>query len=196
MRPILPALFVGIFTLAATPATEAETFIVDQAHTKVGFKVRHLGISSVEGHFDKFEGTIEADPENLEDLVLSATVEVGSVNTGNEKRDEHLRSADFFDVEKYPTMTFKSAKVEKDGDELEVKGELTLHGVTKEIELELEIGGVITDPWGNKRMGLSGSAKIDRQEFGLSFNQILETGQLMVGDEVRIQLEIEAVQKK
>ncbi|MCA9450145.1 MAG: polyisoprenoid-binding protein [Candidatus Omnitrophica bacterium] len=182
-------LFVGI-------GASAGTYEVDVAHTKVGFKVRHLGISSVEGHFGKFEGTLETDLDTLEDLVLSATVEVDSIDTDNEARDKHLESPDFFNAEEHPLMTFQSTKVSKDGDELKVLGDLTLHGVTKEVELEMEVGGKITDPWGNERIGLSGSGKINRQDFGLSFNKVIETGQLMVGDTVTIQLEIEAVQKK
>jgi polyisoprenoid-binding protein YceI len=188
----------AVLVVSAQAPVSAETFKIDTSHSEVMFKVRHLGISNVKGNFGTFEGTFTYDPGTVADSVVSATIDVASIDTSNEDRDAHLRTADFFDVEKYPKMTFQSTKVVP-GDTTEkftVIGDLTLHGVTKEVTLDVEVGGVVSDPWGNKRAGFTATTTIDRQEFGLSFSKTLETGQLLIGNDVTITLEIEGVEEK
>lgn len=174
----------------------AATWELDQAHSEVRFKIRHL-VSKTAGRFTDFSGSIEFDEKNPLKMQADATIKTPSVNTDNEKRDEHLRNEDFFNVAKYPTMTFKStgAKKDKDGN-MKLMGDLTLLGVTKPVVLNVEIGGVGPDPWGNTRAGFSASTKISRKDFGMTYNIPLDKGGLVLGDEVEINLEVEAIQKK
>ena len=199
MKTIRNSLF-GIVVLSATvllalPAVAAE-WNLDASHSSVGFKVKHMAISRVKGSFGEFSGAVTGEPGKPGTFAAELAIQVASVDTDNEKRDEHLRSADFFDVENFPEMTFKSTKVEMDGDEGTLTGELTLHGVTKTIELELEYAGLVEDPWGNTRMGFSAEGEIDRRDFGLTWSKALETGGLVVGNDVEIELEIELIQAK
>ena len=177
---------------AQTPTWEA-----DPAHTHIGFSVRHLMISNVKGDFGKFKVKVDGDPKDPAKAVIDVTIEVASINTGIADRDKHLKSPDFFDVAKLPTITYKSRKIVKAGKNgLKVTGDLTLHGVTREVVLEAkDVVGPVKDPWGNQRLGLTASTKIDRRQFGLTWNKALETGGVVVGTDVTIQLEVELVQK-
>lgn len=170
----------------------AGNYNVDPMHSTTGFKVKHMMISNVTGKFDKFNGTFEYDEKKNSLTALSGTIEVASVNTGIAKRDGHLKSADFFDVAKYPKMTFKVTKIKGDY----VYGDLTLKGVTKNIKLELENGGTAKDPWGNFRAGFALEGKISRADFGLTYNSTLETGGVLIGDTVKLHVEIEGIKAK
>lgn len=171
----------------------AGTYNVDIDHSNVAFKVRHMMISNVTGQFDKFSGTYDYDDKTKTLKSLNGEVDVTSINTDNVKRDDHLKSADFFDVTKYPSMHLTLEKV--DGDTATMK--LTMHGVTKEVKMELETSGVvIKDPWGNSRTGLSLSGKINRKDFGLTWNEVLEAGGVAVGETIKINLELEGILAK
>ncbi len=168
---------------------------LDTMHSHAEFAVKHLMISTVKGHFNTFTGTGET---NSDGTLKSAelTIEAGSINTNVEPRDNHLRSADFFDVEKYPQITFRSTKIEEDGSDISITGDLTMHGVTKAVTLKGEHTQPVTDPWGNQRSALAVSAKINRKDWGLHYNQALEAGGWVVGDEVKLNVEFEAVEAK
>ncbi|MGF1508351.1 MAG: YceI family protein [Myxococcota bacterium] len=174
-------------------SARAAEWQLDKSHTDVGFKVKHLAISNVKGTFTDVEGSLDFDKDNPTKGSVKVTVNLASVNTNEKKRDDHLRSEDFFNVEKYPTMTFVSSEVKKAGKgKLAVTGDLTLHGVTKKVTFDVE-GPTqqITDPWGNYRRGFSATAKIDRRDFGLTWSKTLETGGLVVGNDVWITIEAE-----
>ncbi len=174
----------------------AAVYNVDINHTTVSFKVRHL-FSKVQGLFNQFEGTIDYEPGKPETWKTSGTIDVRSINTSVPKRDDHLRSPDFFDAEKYPTISFKSTKVIKATDTTaKLEGLITMHGVEKPIVLDVEIHGIGKDPWGGTRAGFTATTKINRKDFGLNWNQVLESGGVLVGDEVEITLEIEGVLQK
>ena len=176
------------------PGYVAGTWTIDPVHSEVSFVVRHMMVSKVRGRFDAFDGTITTAADPLQSTV-TATVDLSSVNTGNETRDNHIRSADFFDVEKHPTMTFRSTGVRAEGENFLLDGDLTLHGVTKPVTFFLEVNGFGPDPYGGTRAGFTATAEITRSEFGIDFNAALETGGVVVSDKVAIQLEIEAVLK-
>lgn len=166
---------------------------IDKAHTNVGFTVKHMMVSKVRGKFNDFEGTIKGDPTDLTNCEIEFKINVDSIDTSNEDRDNHLRSADFFEVEKYPHITFKSTKIEKtDDDEYEVTGDLTMKGVTKEVTLEVEYEGKGTNPWGQEVVGFSIETKVNRKDFGLTWNQALETGGVLVSEKVKIEIDLEA----
>ena len=170
---------------------------IDPSHSTAEFTVRHLMITNVKGRFGKLTGTVDYDPARPELTKFEATIEAGSIDTRDDKRDAHLRSPDFFDVEKYPTLTFRSTKITKTGDGFTALGELTMHGVTKPVELEIEGPSEATkDPWGNTRIGASATAKINRKDWGLNWNAALETGGVLVGETVKITLEVSLVQAK
>lgn len=175
----------------------ADTWQIDPAHTNVEFTVRHMMISNVKGQFQKTSGTITTDGSNQASAKIDATIDVTSIDTRVEKRDAHLKSPAFLDVDKFPTITFKSTKVEAAGPgKWKVTGDLTLHGVTKPVVLEVEASGTpITDPMGNTRAGAAATTKINRKDFGLIWNQPLETGGVLVGDEVAISIDVEAIKK-
>jgi polyisoprenoid-binding protein YceI len=167
----------------------------DTTHSSVNFHVRHLMVSKVHGRFASWSGNLVFDPEDPTRSSVEVVIDAGSVDTKEPKRDEHLRSPDFFDVEKYPQLTFKSTKVDKTSDDtLDVHGDLTIHGVTRPVVLTVEIGGVAKDPWGGTRAGFSAKTSISRKDFGLTWNVALETGGILVGDKIDIGLEIEAIQ--
>jgi polyisoprenoid-binding protein YceI len=165
------------------------------AHSSVGFKVRHF-FAKATGNFRQFEGTIQFDPAQPERASVEATIQTTSIDTANEGRDKHLRSADFFDVEKFPTLTFKSTKVEKKGEELLVTGDLTIKGVTKSVTFPIEFHGAGPTPWGAQSAGFSAELKIDRKDFGVTWNKALDQGGTVLGDDVAISLEIEALEAK
>lgn len=188
----------GLILLAATaiavsPATAAE-FTIDTAHSSANFSVRHMMVSNVKGDFAGVTGKIVWDG-NPTTATVEATIDASTIDTGVDKRDEHLRSADFFDVAKFPTITFKSTKVEAAGTgRLEVKGDLTMHGVTKEVVLDVEgPTAEFKNPWGKTVIGASASTTIKRGDFGLTWNKALEAGGVVVGEEVRISIELELV---
>lgn len=168
---------------------------LDPTHTQIDFSVRHMMISKVRGEFGSFDGTIDLDAENPANSTVEGTVDVASINTRDEQRDGHLRSADFFDVETYPTMHFRSNRIEGAGSgQYKVYGDLTIKDVTKEVVFDVTDEGQAQDPWGNKRWGVSASTKLNRKDFGLNWNVALETGGWLVGEEVTIAVEAELVQ--
>jgi polyisoprenoid-binding protein YceI len=176
-----------------TPLISEGTWTVDPGHSSVEFSIKHMGIANVRGHFSEFEGTLEAK-ESLADSRASGTVKAASIDTGESKRDEHLRSADFFNVEEFPDIEFESTRVEAIDDEsTRVHGNLTMHGVTNEICLEVRFQGTDTDPWDNQRSGFAVVGTLDRSDFDMKFNQALGSGNVLVGDKVKMALEISAV---
>jgi polyisoprenoid-binding protein YceI len=172
---------------------EASTWRIDSAHSSAQFAVRHLLVSTVRGHLGEVAGTVQLDEADVTRSSVDATVDPKGVDTRDAKRDEHLRSADFLDVAKYPTITFRSKKVQRSAEgRYQVVGDLTLHGVTREVTLDVE-GSTkpITDPWGNVKLGGVARTKIDRQDFGVSYSKVLEGGGLVVGNEIEITIDIE-----
>jgi polyisoprenoid-binding protein YceI len=168
---------------------------IDASHSTAEFSVRHLMISNVRGRFGALAGTVDYDPDHPEQTVLDITIDATSIDTRDDKRDAHLRSADFFDVDKFPQLTFTSKRVRKADDGFEVVGDLAMHGVTKEITLAVEGPTAPSkDPWGNTRIGASAHAKINRRDWGLHWNAALETGGVLVGEHVKITIEVELVQ--
>jgi polyisoprenoid-binding protein YceI len=177
----------------ATAPTTTKTFVIDKAHSEAVFQVRHL-ITKVRGRFADFEGKIEFDEERPELSSVNVTIDAASINTSEPDRDKHLRSDDFFGVETHPTIIFKSTRVvKKSATSFEVVGNLTIHGVTKEVTLPVTYLGVAKDPWGKERAGFESEITINRKDFGLAWNAALETGGFLVGDEVKISLSIQAV---
>jgi len=177
--------------------TAASTWRIDPEHTSIQFTVRHMMISNVKGVFHKFNGQFEIDDKDITNTRASAVINVASIDTGIEKRDEDLRSPKFFDVAKYPSMTFASKKIVRTGaNRFKVTGDLTIHGVTREVVLDMEgLETVVKDPWGNMRRGATLASMINRKDFGLTYNKLLETGGVVVGDEVKINIEVELIRK-
>ncbi len=170
------------------------TWQIDPAHTSVGFGVKHLMISTVKGRFADVEGGVTLEGDDATTAQIDVTIAAASIDTGVEKRDEHLRSADFLDIERFPSLRFRSTKVERTGeDELRVRGDLTIRDVTREVVLDVEERGTAKDPWGGERAGFSGTVEVDRKDFGLTWNQTLETGGFLVGDTVKISIDAELV---
>jgi polyisoprenoid-binding protein YceI len=170
------------------------TWNIDGAHSDIHFSIRHMLVSKVRGRFGSYSGTLVLDDGDLAGSTLDVTIDASSIDTGTQQRDDHLRSADFFDVAKFPSLRYRSRRIERlDEEHYRVIGDLTIRDVTREVALDVESGGRAKDPWGNERAGFSGKATIDRKEFGLRWNQALETGGFLVGDKVEIGLEIEAV---
>lgn len=169
---------------------------IDPAHSSASFSIRHMMIAKVHGGFTRLSGSLRLDRQDLSRSSVEAVIDASSIDTREAKRDEHLRSADFFDVQKYPSIVFKSKRVRAGGDSIRVVGDLTLHGVTREIELEVEgLDAEMKDPWGNVKIAASATTQIKRKDFGLSWNAALETGGVLVGDDVRITLDIQFVKK-
>ena len=175
-------------------SSNTTTWTIDPAHAEIGFAVRHLMIATVRGRFGAVSGTVTVDDAQPKNSKVDVTVDVTSIDTRQEMRDNHLRSADFFDVEKYPTMHFVSKRIEGDIEgEFQVVGDLTIRGVTRPVTLTASLEGRTRDPWGNERAGFSATGKINRHEFGLDWNQALEAGGVMVGDEVKLTIDVELV---
>jgi len=192
MRRSATVSFIIALVLGFAATAHAANWKVDQSHTTVGFSVSHI-FTNVQGRFDQFDGTIVFDPEKPESAIVRATVEASSINTNNEKRDKHLRSDDFFDVEKFPTASFESTSgvTEMKGNSGKLAGNLTIHGVTKPVVFDVTFRGQGKDPWGNVKAGFAASLKINRKDYGLNWNEVLETGGLLVGEEVEIRIDAE-----
>ena len=169
------------------------TWTIDPSHSRLGFVARHAMVTKVRGQFDEYAGTLVVDAANPSASTANVTVQLASVNTASPDRDAHLRSADFFDVENNKEMTFASTGVKQDGDEFTMLGDLTIKGVTRPVELELEPTGVATDPFGNVRAGFEGETEISRKDFGLTWNVALEAGGVLVSDKIKIQLDVSAI---
>jgi polyisoprenoid-binding protein YceI len=192
-------LTVAAMSILAIPVfASASTWNIDPDHSSAGFKVRHMMVSNVKGEFAKFKGSVVLDDRDITKSKVEVTFDTASVNTGVVKRDDHLKGAEFFDVAKYPTMTFVSRSVKKTGNgKLLITGDLNLHGVTKEVVLDVEgPSAEVKDPRGNVRLGASATAKINRKDFGLAYSKVIETGGMVVGDEVSITLEVEMIKDK
>ncbi len=182
---------------AAVTAPVSRLWTIDAAHTEAAFAVKHLMISTVRGRFSDVQGQVSFDPDDLSTGSVSLTVNVASVDTREAQRDAHLRSADFFDAEKFPALTFTSRRVRNvKGDTFQLVGDLTIKDVTREVTLEVESQGLQTDPWGGERAGFSARTTINRKDFGLGWNVVLETGGILVGEDVKINVDVELVKSK
>ena len=179
---------------AATP--ETATWQLDPTHSSVEFAVKHLMIATVKGAFSGLQGTLETDESNPTHPSLSVTIDTNTISTHNEQRDNHLRSPDFFDAATYPTITFVATAIRGEIlGEFELTGDLTMHGVTKPVTLDVSFEGRAKDPWGNARLGYTAKGKLRRSDFGLNWNQALETGGVLVGDEIKISVDVQLVRK-
>jgi len=187
----------AVLVFASASEAAAGTWTIDTAHSAAHFSIRHMMVTTVRGSFGKVEGTVEMNEQDITKSVIQATIHAASINTGVEARDNHLRSADFFDVAKYPVITFKSKSITKAPDgRLKAVGDLTMHGVTREVILDVDpLSQAIQDGQGTRRTGTSASARINRKDFGLAWNRVLETGGLAVGEEVSITVDVELLQK-
>lgn len=174
------------------PGYVAGTWSIDPVHTDVSFTVRHMMVSKVRGKFHGVSGTIVLAENPLESSV-TADVDLATIDTGNPQRDEHIRSADFFEVSRYPTMSYRSTAVRADGDDFVVEGDLTLHGVTRQVELKVQLNGFVQDPYGGTRSGFTATTQINRRDFGISIDMPMDGGGAVVGDKIQILLEVEAV---
>ena len=190
-KNILQILTVLLF--AFTTFAYAENFILDKEHSQIGFRVKHLVISNVTGEFLKYKGTFEADQDgNIKKIDVE--IDASSIYTKHEKRDKHLNSPDFLDTGKFPTITFKYKKtLSKEGSAYRILGDLTIRGITKEVVLDVKVLGTVKDPWGNFRVGFTGNSKINRKDFGMNWNKLLDSGGMIVGDIVNINLEGEGI---
>ncbi len=188
LKPLVAAL-----ALVTPAAFAANTYDLDASHSSAQFAVRHMMVTNVRGEFTRLSGTLTLDEKNLKSSKVEAVIDAKTINTREDKRDEHLRSADFFDVEKHPQITFTSTEFKKAGkDKYKVKGNLTLRGVTRAVVLDVELPSVeAKDPWGNIKRGATATTTVNRKDFGLTWNQALETGGVMVGEEVKITLDLQ-----
>lgn len=174
--------------------TASKKWVLDPTHSEIMFKVRHMMITNVKGTFDSF--SVDVDGEDIRSAKFNVSIDAASVNTGNGQRDEHLKSADFFDAENFKELTFSGTSFkQKEEDEFELKGTLTIKGISKEVKLEVEFGGINKDPWGNEKAGFSFEGKINRKDWGLNWNTALEAGGVLVSDEVKISGDIQFVKQ-
>ena len=180
-----------LFAFAAT-APAADKYTVDPIHSSVEFSVKHMVITNVKGSFDKFDAVIMYDPDNMANSSVDVSIDVASVNTKDEKRDDHLRSEDFFDAAKHTNITFKSDKIKKTGDQLVAVGTLTIRGVSKQIELPFTLNGPITNPWGQTVIGVEIEFELDRKDYNVKWNKTMDSGGVVVGDNVKIEINLEA----
>jgi polyisoprenoid-binding protein YceI len=190
-------LLIMLAILFLPSVVSASTWRIDPDHTNIQFTVRHMMISNVKGVFHKFSGQFDIDDKDITKTSAGAVIDVASIDTGIVKRDDDLRSPNFFNAAKYPTMTFASKKITRTGvNSFTMTGDLTIHGVTREVTLHMEgLETVVKDPWGNLRRGAALTAEINRKDFGLTYNKLLETGGVVVGDEVKINIEVEMIRK-
>ncbi|MBI5097327.1 MAG: polyisoprenoid-binding protein [Nitrospirae bacterium] len=195
---IVLGIIVSVVLMIALGISQAEMarYDVDLDHSTIEFRVAHMVISKTTGRFMDYTGYIEMDPDALKVKALEAVIKTASVTTNHEKRDAHLRGSDFFNTEKYPTMTYKMKSYHKEGEDYVVVGDLTLLGVTKEITLKGSFNGATKDPWGDTRAGFTGEGKLNRKDFGMNWNKVLDNGGVVVGDEVLIKLDIECIKAK
>ena len=196
MKNFLIAALSCLALVLALPFAHAAPFDIDPVHSSVGFSIHHL-VGRVNGTFDEFSGDFEFDKKKPQSSLVEFTVKTTSIDTHNLKRDKHLRSADFFDVEKFPTMTFKSRKLIPAGkNKFKLEGDLTLHGITRPQTFLVELGGMMRDPWNNIRVGFTATTHLNRKDFGVKWNKVLDTGGYMLGDDVQVTLQIEAIQRQ
>ncbi|HTG66831.1 MAG TPA: YceI family protein [Flavobacterium sp.] len=167
---------------------------IDSTHSEIGFKVKHMMFTNVSGNFSDYEANISTEDDNFENANIEFSANIDSISTNNTDRDNHLKSGDFFDAENYPKLTFKASSLTKKGDDYELTGDLSLRGVTKTVTLPTEFSGLMKDPWGNTKAGLNISGKINRKEWGLNWNSALEAGGVLVGEEVRLNIELQLIQ--
>lgn len=190
-------LVTGVTLLFTALPAHALNYKLDESHTQVGFKVKHLVISTVSGRFNKFSGNFEFDSKKGEIKSLKVEIDASSIDTNEPDRDKHLKSADFFDVEKFPKLIFVSKKtISKNGKPTQLEGGLTIHGITKSVVLDVEYNGSTVDPWGNERIAFEASTKVNRKDFGLKWNKSLDKGGVMIADDVKIHIEGEAILQK
>lgn len=190
-------LLVAAMLMSTAVIAQNTSWNFDKSHSSIGFDIDHLVVSEVNGQFSAFDGTFKSDKEDFSDAKITFKIDVASIDTDNEKRDEHLKSPDFFDAAKYPAIQFEGTIFKKVSEKkYKLKGNLTMRGVTKAVELDVSYGGTITDPWGNKRAGFKLYGSLNRTEFGLTWNNVMEAGGLIVGEEVRITGRFELVQAK
>ena len=189
MKRIITTIVTGILS---STALFAGTYNVDTSHSNVGFKVKHMMISNVIGKFDKFNGSFEYDEKTNTLKALSGIIQVDSINTANQKRDTHLKSDELFNAQKYPEIRFMLEKTDSDY----AYGKLTMHGVTKNVKLDLENNGLVKDPWGNTRVGLELTGKLSRIDYGITWNKVLEAGGVVVGDTIKLDIQIEGILAK
>ena len=184
-----------VVTEAASIAVDDITgdYAIDPSHTRIGFSARHAMVTKVRGQFDEFEGTAHVDTVTPANSSVTVTIQAASVTTGNEQRDGHLKTPDFFDIANYPQITFVSTNVERDGSEWDITGDLTINGVTKSVTIPFEETGSAKDPFGNTRVGFEGDVTIDRTEWNLSFNAALETGGVLVSEKVKLEFDVSAI---
>lgn len=195
MKSKLILMLVALMALAGT-VLAGDAYNFDLAHSNVGFTVRHMLISNVPGKFTEFTGTIVYDEQDVTKSSVNVTIKAASINTNNDNRDKHLRSADFFDVENHPEITFASKAIQKTDDGYVAVGDLSIRGVTKEVRLPFEILGTVTDTRGNQRIGAEGTLTINRQDFNVSWSKSLDNGGLVVSDEVKINIAVEAIKQE
>ena len=202
-RLSMPSLSIMVLSLVMLPlaaaaeqtAQDPYLYTIDPSHSSIGFKVSHFTVSKVRGDFGTLQGSIRYNPEDLSDSQVEVEIDAATINTDNDERDAHLRSADFFDVEKYPAIVFASTTIEKSGDGFVVTGDLTMHGVTREVSFPVSMVGPIEDPFGMMRIGIEGGLTVDRRDWGLEWNRAMETGGLFVGHDVEIEIGAEATRK-
>ena len=195
MQRILFLISIAVLMTSVLFAQE-KNWSLDKAHSNIGFSIAHLVISDVQGNFTDYDVKLTTNKEDFSDASVEVEIQTASINTDNKKRDDHLRSADFFDAEKYPTITFKSKSFEKVADnKFKITGDLTMHGITKEIVLDMVYRGQAKDPWGNTKAGFKATATLDRYEYGLKYNSALETGGLLIGQEVDIHIDLQVALK-
>lgn len=195
---IVLGMIISVVLMIASGRSRAEMarYDVDLDHSTIEFRVAHMVISKTTGRFVDYTGYIEMDPDALKVKALEAVIKTASLTTNHEKRDAHLRGPDFFNTEKYPTMTYKMKSYHKEGEDYVAVGDLTLLGITKEIALKGSFNGVTKDPWGNMRAGFTAEGKLNRKEFGMNWNKVLDNGGVVVGDDVFIKLEMECIKAK
>jgi polyisoprenoid-binding protein YceI len=192
-KKLVGAIFVGLFLVSS--AFSADKYNIDKSHTRIGFAVKHMLLSTVRGEFSDYSGTVIFDEKNVANSSVEGTVKVASISTNSEKRDNHLRSGDFFNAEKFPEIKFKSKKIIKDGSDYVMIADFTMRDVTKEIKVPFKVVGTITDQKGSKRIGIEAEFKINRKDYGVSWSRTMDNGGLVVSDEVVIELAFEGISK-
>jgi polyisoprenoid-binding protein YceI len=193
MNSLLKSFLLFFFIFSISTLHAAEQYDLDNSHTRFGFAVKHMMITTVKGNFKDFTGSIEFDEQDVTNTKVSITIMTQSINTDNERRDNHLRSDDFFDAEKYPEITFVSKKIEKEAEGFSVIGDLTMRDVTKEVRIPFTVAGPIDGRGGSKRIGIEGSFTLNRQNYGVRYSRLMDNGGLVVSDEVKVEINIQAI---